>query len=233
MRINGFLGVSLIDYPEKISSVIYTSPCNFRCPFCHNPDLIPANKGTMDEADVLDDIYDRREFIDGITLTGGEPLLQEQLVPFLEKIKNMGLLVKIDTNGYMPEKLGEMIKNRLVDYVAMDIKSSFEKYSKATGIEIAVNRIFKSIEVIMDSRIGYEFRTTAVPGLVEAEDFHKIGENIEGAFLYVIQQFENKNTFDKKYLDITPYPNRQLEEFSEIMQKYVRKVKIANTAAVA
>lgn len=229
MRINGFIGVSLIEYPNKISSVIYTSPCNFRCPFCHNPGLVFINHTVIDEDDILNDLKERNSFIDAICITGGEPLLQDDLQDFLKKIKKLQLLIKIDTNGYMPEKIQILIDAGLVDYIAMDIKTSINKYNKATGINVDVQKIVKSIEILKKSHIDYEFRTTVIPGLVEEGDIRQIGETIKGAKLYSIQQFENSMTLDSSFKDIEPYPEDVLKEFADIMKKFVKKVKIKNT----
>jgi pyruvate formate lyase activating enzyme len=229
MRINGFIGVSLIEFPNKISSVIYTSPCNFKCPFCHNPGLVSINDTVIDENDVLDDLKERVSFIEGVSITGGEPLLQNDLPDFLRKIKNAGLLVKIDTNGYLTEKIRMIIDAGLVDYVAMDIKTSIKKYDAATGLKIDVSKIINSIKLIMNSGVDYEFRTTAVPGVVNGDDFEEIGELIKGAKLFSIQQFENSFTLDNKFKTVQPYTEKVLRGFADTMKKYVEKVKIKNT----
>ncbi|MCX8093326.1 MAG: anaerobic ribonucleoside-triphosphate reductase activating protein [Candidatus Goldbacteria bacterium] len=230
MRINGFIGVSLIEYPNKISSVIYTSPCNFRCPFCHNPGLVFINHTTLNENDILEDLQERVSFIDGVSITGGEPLLQEDLFNFLEHIKNLNLLVKIDTNGYYPGKIKQLIEDGLVDYIAMDIKTSLKKYNNATGIEIDTSKIIDSVNIIKQSKIDYEFRTTVVPEIVDENDFIDIGELVKGAKLFSIQQYDNSMTFDSGFKDIKPYKDDILKKFYNIMKKYVKKVKIKNTA---
>jgi len=228
MRINGFIGVSLIEYPNKISSVIYTSPCNFKCPFCHNPGLVTVNNEIIDENNILCDLKERASFIDGVSITGGEPLLQDNLFRFLREIKNFGLLIKIDTNGYMPEKIRMLIKEGLVDYIAMDIKTSLKKYAVASGINIDTMRITDSIATIMQSKIDYEFRTTAVPGIIDEIDFYEIGELVKGAKLFSIQQFENTLTLDESFRSVKPYSENTLQKFADIMKKYVKKVKIKN-----
>lgn len=228
MRINGFIGVSLIEYPNKIASVLFTSPCNFRCPFCHNPDLITINYTTIDEKTILKDLKERASFIDGVSITGGEPLLQDDLFEFLREIKKLGLLVKIDTNGYISGKIELLIKQGLIDNIAMDIKTSLKKYNIATGINIDTSKIKKSIEIIMKSEIDYEFRTTVVPGIVTQDDIEDIGELIKGAKLFSIQQFENSMTLDSNFKNIQPYNESVLHEFSKILKKYVKEVKIKN-----
>jgi pyruvate formate lyase activating enzyme len=233
MRINGFQGVSCIDYPGKICSIVYTSPCNFRCPFCHNPSLVSINYEVLSEEDILADIYDRREFIDAVSVTGGEPVLQPDLPAFFGKIHGMGLLTKLDTNGYEPEKLKALTEAGLLDYIAMDIKTSPEMYTKAAGLKTDPERIKKSLNYIMNSGIDYEFRTTAVPGLVTEEDFLKIAHLIEGAPLYSIQQFKNELTLEPSFGKIKPYSDKKIDEFAAIIRKYVKTVKVVNLAVMA
>lgn len=233
MRINGFTGVSLIDYPGHVTSIVYTSPCNFRCPFCHNASLVETNEDTILLGEVLEQIKDRAGFVDAVAITGGEPTLNPGLVDFCATVKEMNLKVKLDTNGYRPEIIKELIDEELVDYIAMDIKSSAEKYKMGAGREIDFGKIKKSINLIMVSGVEYEFRTTAVPGIVEKEDFEQIGKIINGAARYSIQQYDNKNTLSHVFSGIPPYPEQMLDEFAKIMKEYVKEVKILNTAVLA
>jgi pyruvate formate lyase activating enzyme len=228
MRINGFEGVSLLDYPGKICSIVYTSPCNFKCPFCHNPSLVTANFEVLSGDDILADIFDRREFIDAVTVTGGEPVLQPDLPEFFSKIHAMGLLTKLDTNGYEPEILKKLVEGGLLDYIAMDIKTSPDMYPKAAGMKMDPKRIKKALNYIMNCGIDYCFRTTAVPGLVTEEDFKAIAHTIEGAPYYVIQQFDNEMPLEPSYKKIKPYTEKQLEVFADIMRKHVKAVKVVN-----
>lgn len=232
MRINGFTGVSLLDYPGHVTSIVYTSPCNFKCPFCHNASLVEVNNDTLLLGEILEQIKDRAGFVDAVAITGGEPTLNPGLVDFCSLIKDMKLKVKLDTNGYRPEIIKELIDEELVDYIAMDIKSSPEKYKMASGREIDFGKIKKSIELIMISGVEHEFRTTAVPGIVEKEDFEQIGKLINGADRFSIQQYDNKNTLSHVFTGIPPYPEQKLEEFAEIMKEYVKEVKILNTAVL-
>ncbi|HDQ26846.1 MAG TPA: anaerobic ribonucleoside-triphosphate reductase activating protein [bacterium] len=233
MRINGFTGVSLIDYPGKICSIVYTSPCNFKCPFCHNVSLITVNPDTLSEEDILEDISDRRLFIDAVTVTGGEPFMQRDLSSFLAKIKSFGLLSKVDTNGYEPGKLAKLISEGLIDYAAMDIKAPLNFYDVASGVAADTSRIKDSIDIIMNSGIDYCFRTTVVPGIIDGKSLEKIGRLIKGAKFFVIQQYENTMTLDRSYEKIKPYGEEQLAGFSRIMEKYAEKVRTANTALVS
>lgn len=233
MRINGFEGVSLIDYPGKICSIVYTSPCNFKCPFCHNPSLVTANFDVLSEDDILADIFDRREFIDAVTVTGGEPTLQPDLAGFFGKIHAMGLLTKLDTNGYEPDILKQLVEAGFLDYIAMDIKTCPDMYTKAAGLKVDHVKIKKSLNYIMNCGIDYCFRTTAVPGLVTEDDFKAIAHIIEGAPFYVIQQYDNEMTLEPTYKKIKPYTEEQLEEFAAIMRKHVKSVKIVNVKVTA
>jgi len=228
MIINGFEGVSLIDYPGKICSIVYTSPCNFRCPFCHNPSLVTDNAKTLNEAGILEDIFSRSGFIDAVTVTGGEPALQPDLPEFFSKIKSAGLLAKLDTNGYLFEPVERLVREGLVDYIAMDIKTAPSKYARVTGRNDAWQKVEKTLKLVMKSGIDYCFRTTAVPGLVDAADFREIAGIIRGAKLYVIQQFENDITLDKSMKKTGPYTEREIEEFFAIVKKDVKSVKQAN-----
>ncbi len=232
MRINGFAGISLIDFPGRVSSIIYTSPCNFKCPFCHNASLIEKNDNVIQDFFILSEIKKRKNFIDAVVITGGEPTLQDDLEDFLFKIKDIGLKIKLDTNGYLPEKVRKLVNKNLVDYIAMDIKSSKEKYSKACGVNINLKKILETIKIIMTSGIDYNFRTTCVPELVKKEDIGKIGEMIKGAKLYILQQYDNENVYSEEYKKIFPYSEKEIEEFAEIAKKYVEEVRINNLSKV-
>ena len=228
MRINGFLGTSLIEYPGKLAAVIYTSPCNFRCGFCHNSYLILENEDVIDQKDILKQIDERKAFIDAVVITGGEPTMQPDLKRFMLKIKETGLKTKLDTNGYDPENLRDIIENKAVDYVAMDIKTSLPRYKEAARVEVDIEKIRESIELIMKSGIDYEFRTTVVPGLVAEKDIIEIGEAVKGAKLFALQQFSNRNCFDTRLAGVMPYTLTELNHFAAAMKKYAVKVEIRN-----
>ncbi len=192
MHITGFDKLSLLNYPEKMACTIFTPGCNFRCPFCHNASIVENRYKEYDENDILKFIKSRVGIIEGVCITGGEPLLQPDLKDFIIKIKDMGLAVKLDTNGYMPEKLQELIDLKLVDYVAMDIKNCFEKYTLTSGTTcFDKNRIMKSIEILLSSNVEYEFRTTLVSEFHEKSDIDKICSMIKGAKKYYLQNFED------------------------------------------
>jgi pyruvate formate lyase activating enzyme len=228
MLIKGFLGTSLIDYPGKISAIVFTGGCNFRCPFCHNSDLVLAldTLPTIIEGEFFKKIEKRRGFIDGIVITGGEPLINRDILNFIKKIKDMGFLVKLDTNGSFPELLNEILNTNTVDFIAMDIKSSPEKYSMAAGVKVDISKIEKSISLIMGKSPDYEFRTTMVPGITEEEDMIPMVKMIEGAKSYAIQQFRPMKVIDPRYLTIKPFSHETLLKFVEIVKPFVGQVEL-------
>ena len=228
MEIKGFQGISLIDYPGKISTVIFTGGCNFRCPFCHNKDLVlsPEKVDTLEPNQTIGTLKERKNFIDGVVITGGEPTLSWDIISFAQAIKNIGLLIKLDTNGCRADVLKELIGRELIDYAALDIKTSFDKYEEAAGVKVEIKRIEESIGLILASKINYEFRTTVVPGIVEEEDIKKIGERVRGAKRYALQQFVNKNTLDESYSQRKPYEPKVLKDWGRILEDYAEEVLI-------
>jgi pyruvate formate lyase activating enzyme len=225
MRICGIQGVSLIDFPGRIASVFFLAGCNFRCPFCQNQSLVEERlfPARISEDEALECLKRKNHLIDGVEITGGEPLANsEGLIEFLEKVKGMGLYVKIDTNGYEERKLEEMLKRGIVDYVAMDIKTSFKKYDLAAGRKVNIDRIANSIRIIMEKSIDYEFRTTCVPGIVTLDDIEEISYSIKGAKRYYLQQFRNdRPTLDPSCMRLEAYSKEQMERFLEVARTYV------------
>ncbi len=191
MLIKGLQKLTLLDYPGRTACTIFTGGCNFRCPFCHNASLvIDVNEGEKHEKDeVLAFLKKRVGLLDGVCVTGGEPLLQKDIKEFLAEIKGMGYDIKLDTNGYSPEKLIEIVEAGLVDYIAMDIKNCKEKYSETAGIDIDISKIEKSVELIMNCGIDYEFRTTVVKEYHTLSDIEKIASWLGGAKRYFLQNF--------------------------------------------
>ena len=230
MKICGIQGVSLIDFPGKIASILFLGGCNFHCPFCQNGSLVEGyyQLPAIVAGAVLDSLRKRKGFIDGVEIPGGEPLINgKELVAFLEKLRRTGLAVKLDTNGYDMGMLVEILQAGLVDYIAMDVKTSLEKYHVAVGRKIDTGRIVGSIRAIMESGLEYEFRTTCVPGLVEREDVESIARLIAGARHYYLQQFKtDEPTLDPSYMRIAPHPPETLAEFQRTAQKYVRAVAV-------
>ena len=189
MNIQGYQKLTLLDFPGKVACTLFTGGCNLRCPFCHNASLVltPHESQNMED-EVLDYLTRRKGLLDGVCITGGEPLLQPDLIEFMQKIKALGLAIKLDTNGSMPKKLQAILETGLVDYVAMDIKSSPEGYSRATGCETEIADFRESVKLLKECGIPHEFRTTAVKGIHTAGDFSKISEWI-GDEPYFIQGF--------------------------------------------
>ena len=232
MLIGGLEKLTLIDYPGKVAATLFTLGCNFRCPFCQNPELIDPQKikkqPQIKEEAFFDFLKSRRGLLDGICLTGGEPMIQPDLIDFIKKIKEQGFLVKLDTNGSQPEKLKKLFQENLLDFVAMDIKSSPEKYVQAVGKQINLKNISQSIELIKKSGIDYQFRTTAVPGLIDRKEIKKIGQWLDRTKSFALQQFNREKTLDKSWQKIEPYSERELREMVEILKPYFKRVELRN-----
>lgn len=227
MIIGGLHKLSLIDYPGKLSAVIFTRGCNFRCPYCHNPELIEGNNvNIIEKEEVISFLNERRGKLDGVVLTGGEPTLQSDITDFLEKVKELGFVIKIDTNGSNPEKLRELIDKKLVDYIAMDIKAPLDNYKKVTILEVDTKKILESIQVIMNSNLDYEFRTTVVKSLLSKDDVLEIGEIIKSAKLFVLQEFRRTKTLDPDFVKEASYTREELEEIKISLERLVKSVVI-------
>jgi len=226
MIIGGFQRFSLIDYPDKICAIVFTQGCNFRCPYCHNPELIDTKRSRSDgfkEEEILSFLERRRGKLEAVTITGGEPLLQDSLEDFLLKVKGLGYLVKLDTNGSFPQRLEKILESRALDYIAMDIKTSLDKYESVVRKKIETAQILKSIRLIMDSGLEYEFRTTVVKAFFERDNFYKIGQLIKNARLYVLQKFVPSKTLDDTFLGMKSCTDEELECFKEIMEGFVQR----------
>lgn len=227
MIIHGFNKLTLLDYPEKMACTIFTGGCNFRCPFCHNASLV-LNKVTqpvISEEEVLEVLKNRTKVLEGVCITGGEPTLQKDLPLFIEKIKDLGYLVKLDTNGYRPGMLKYLLDSKLIDYAAMDIKNSKGKYSLSAGIDnIDLSPIEESINYIMNSNITYEFRTTVIAEHHTKEDFLSIADWLKGAKAYYLQAF--KDSGDLLCGGLTGYSINELTEIKELIKDYFLKIEI-------
>lgn len=222
--IKGFLESSFIDYPSKLASVIFTAGCNFYCHYCHNPELVNPELPFFTEEEVLEKIKNKKDWIDGVAITGGEPTMHKNLPEFIKKIKERGLLVKLDTNGSNPEMIKQLIDEKLIDYIAMDIKAPLDKYEKITQIKVDTKKIKKSIELIRTSGIKYEFRTTVLPDLISEKDLIKIGQMLDGSELFVIQSFRNTVTLDEEYMNKESFLKPQISHFVRILKPYFKKV---------
>ena len=227
--ISGIKKTSLLDYPDKISAIVFTQGCNFRCGYCHNPGLLQVNsKQDIYSVDVFFEFLKNRVGkLDGVVITGGEATLQKDLIPFMQEVKKLGFLIKLDTNGYRPDVVQDVINQGLVDYFAMDIKAPWDKYSFVTNVDIDTDKIVKSIDLIMKSNIPYEFRTTVMKSQLTYDDFEKIGELIKGADRYYLQKFEAKTEiFDENLKSEVTYLDDEFKEIINILKKYVKDVSL-------
>ncbi len=224
MIIGGLQKFSLIDYPGKTSAIIFTIGCNFRCRYCHNPELVIPERYTAEISlsEVYDFLNNRRGKLDAVCITGGEPTQHADLSEMIENIKAMGFLVKLDSNGSRPEVLENFIKRKLVDYVAMDIKAPLKKYSKVIGWQIPVEKLKKSISLLMSSSVGYEFRTTIVKSILSKDDLRKIAQEIKGAENYFLQKFIPTKLIEPALKKESSYSDNELSELAEELKKYVK-----------
>jgi pyruvate formate lyase activating enzyme len=225
----GVQKTTLIDFPGKVAATLFLPKCNFRCPFCYNAQLV-LNKETgakITEKEALSFLRDRRKFLDGVCITGGEPMLHAGLPAFCKKAKRLGLLVKIDTNGSKPEMLQKLIAAKAVDYIAMDIKATKEKYGKAAGTGVDLQKIQRSIDLIKKSGIEYEFRITVVPALHSRDDLIAIGEWLQGAKQFFLQQFDSSvPLLDKKMQGSRAYSKEELLQFALELRPFFEHVAV-------
>ena len=228
INIGGILDISTVDYPGKVSSVVFFCGCNFRCPFCYNVSLVRGEAcEEVEVEEVVKKIKGFKEFIDSVTITGGEPTLQEEgLKELCIGLKNMKLLVKLDTNGYRPEVLKELVN--LVDFVSLDVKAPPDKYNFLSGIECELQKIKKSIEILKNSEIDYELRTTVVPGVNDSvDDIKKLCEFIGKVKCYVLQQFRPEGgTLDPKFSETEKMDRNRLWELAKVAKSFGLNVKI-------
>lgn len=227
MQFSGFQKLTLLDFPEKTACTLFTAGCNFRCPFCHNAGLVTHidNTNFFTEEYVLEYLKKRKGILDGICITGGEPLMHKELPDFIKKVKDLGYLVKLDTNGSYPERLEELINSGLIDYVAMDIKNSKEKYATTADCSTELlAKIEKSVELLKQKKIDFEFRTTVVKEYHEPDDIKKIAEWIRGADKYFLQNFIDSGDLIKN--NLSAHPRETLEFMRSLAQDIIPKVEI-------
>lgn len=217
MIIGGLQKTSLLDFPEKIAAIVFTMGCNFRCGYCHNPELI---NGEAKIEDVFEFLKTRQGKLDGVVITGGEPCLQKDLPEFIKQVKELGFAVKLDTNGSFPEMLEKVLPD--LDYVAMDIKAPLEKYSQIVNVDVDTSKILKSIEILKNGGVDYEFRTTVVKSQLSYEDFEKIGQLIQGAPRYYLQKFVASKILDKGLENEKTYSTEEFERIIDILKPYVK-----------
>jgi pyruvate formate lyase activating enzyme len=227
--IRGIIETSFLDWDGRVVMVLYTPRCNLKCPFCHNWELMdnPTRYPEKTWNDIKSLLEEHADFLDGVCVTGGEPLLEPDLEELLQNVKKMGKLVKLDTNGTMPDVLSALIEKGLVDYVAMDVKMPPDKrYSNATGVKTDLKDIKKSIKIIMTSGIDYEFRTTVVPTIHSKEDVVDIAKSINGAKKYVLQQFAPFHARDEKLQELKPYENEVIADIADECSHFVENMAV-------
>ncbi len=228
MQIKGWVKSTLLDYPGRVAACLFCGSCNLRCPNCHNRQLVltPHDLPDIPDTEVFAFLQRRRGLLDGVVISGGEPTLQPDLPDFCRHVHELGFLVKLDTNGYRPEMLKHLLDQGLLDYVAMDLKAPPSKYSHLSGIDIDIQRIQQSIDVLMNGTTDYEFRTTVVPGMLTDQDIEAIARWISGAQRYFLQQFVPHNTLDPSMGRLIPYLPAQLNAMAEAARTWVAQVTV-------
>ncbi len=227
--IGGLKKTSLIDYPDKISTIVFTTGCNFRCGYCHNAGLVSGkSKNEVCSTDSFFDFLKKRVGkLDAVVISGGEATLQPDLIEFVKRIKDFGYLVKLDTNGYKPEIIYRLLENSLVDYIAMDIKAPLDKYAFITNVDIDVVKIKESINLIMSSYIDYEFRTTVLKKQLDYIDFNKIAKLIKGAKKYFLQKFVvQSEILDESLNKEETYTDEEFKKIKEMLQQFINVVEV-------
>lgn len=229
--IKGFLPVSFIDWKGRLSSVIFFGGCNFRCPFCHNRDLVINFRDlpSIPLRSILNHLEEYKRWIDSIVLTGGEPTLHRNLLRILKDLKKRGFHLKLDTNGSNPDLLKIAIEENLIDYVAMDIKGPLDKYERFAGVEVEREKIEKSIEILVQSKIEHEFRMTIVPFLHKEEDIYEVALLLKDKGIFVLQNFRPVNTLNPSFSSIKPFSEEKLEELKEKIEKRIKETLFEET----
>lgn len=222
--IGGLQKTSFLDYPGKIACIVFTNMCNFRCGYCHNPELLTKIEPVLTVPAFFEFLNSRRGKLDGVVVTGGEPTVQNGLLDFIKEIKNGGFCVKLDTNGTNPEILSELLEENLLDYIAMDVKAPLEKYSQITNVKCDISKIKKSIDLIMNSGIEYEFRTTVVKSQLSFDDFKKIGLLIHGAKRYYLQKFVPSKILDECLMGESTYSDEEFETICRLLKNDIESV---------
>ncbi|HIR92342.1 MAG TPA: anaerobic ribonucleoside-triphosphate reductase activating protein [Candidatus Egerieimonas intestinavium] len=227
MKIHGFQSLTLLDYPGKVACTVFLGGCNFRCPFCQNTGLVlaPEREAVVPMEEVMGVLRKRRGMLDGVCITGGEPTLTSDLREFILRVRELGYLVKLDTNGYRPEVLENLLAEGLLDYVAMDIKSSPENYARVAGLPgLDLQRIRHSVELLMGAGVDYEFRTTVAQGLHTREDIEAIGRWLQGCRRYFLQNYRESEQVMMPVF--AGFSREQLENFRRLLLEYIPQVGI-------
>ncbi|HNZ64975.1 MAG TPA: anaerobic ribonucleoside-triphosphate reductase activating protein [Smithella sp.] len=228
MKIGGLQRISLIDYPGYICAIIFSQGCNFKCPYCHNPELVDRDmfRTAINENDVIEFLESRKGKLDAVTLCGGEPTMQSDVISFIKKIKKMGFAVKLDTNGSLPQVIKALLDEQLIDYVAMDVKAPLDKYKDIVKTPVNQDSIRESIQFILKAKIPHEFRTTLVQSQLDEDDILQIGKMINGASHYVLQNFIPTKTLDKKFTREKSFPDEKLQQIKNQLEQQIPTVTI-------
>ena len=228
MGVKGFQGTSLLDFPGRIASLVFFGGCNLRCPYCHNPALVlePERYPDIPLEELLAELAERRGFIDGVVVTGGEPTLAAELLPLLQGIRDLGLQIKLDTNGLAPRMLERLLAERLVDFIACDLKTAPDRYPELQWRGGQAGALQESLTLLRSAQLPVEFRTTCAPGLVETADIEAMGSAIEGAKEWVLQQFVATHAMDPACQSLTPHTVETLQVLAALARNYVPKVRL-------
>lgn len=223
LKLGGLQETSLLDYPGRICAIVWTVGCNFRCPFCYNLNMVYGDTEIVPVDHILSFLDDRVGKLDALSITGGEPLLHEDIGTFMKEVKDRGFLVKVDTNGTFPDRLEELLDSGLVDYVSMDVKAPFDKYDTLAGVHVDIEKIKRSIKLIMEKAPDYEFKTTMIPGLLKKEDVKRVGSLIRGAKRYYLQQFKTDVPVINQELlsTTTPFTPHEFNEMKDLASPLV------------
>ena len=226
MQIHGFNKTTLLDYPGLVAATIFTGACNFRCPYCHNADLVlnPSSQPIIPEEEIFSHLRKRKGITQGVCITGGEPTLQKDLKDFIKKLKELDLKVKLDSNGYKPEVLKDLVKDNLLDYIAMDVKAPLDEYDVIAGVKLDTSKLKESIDFLIAGDLPFEFRTTVIKDFHTRESFEKISELIKGAKNYYLQGYiDSPNVIQP---GLTSYTYEEMQEFLPIFEGKVEHVEI-------
>ncbi len=232
MNIGGYQKLTLIDFPGTLAATVFTVGCNFRCPFCHNPELvlgagqIASGTENKTEQEFFEFLKKRKGKLEGVCITGGEPTLQPDLIDFIKKVRALGFRIKLDTNGARPDILKKLLDLKLLDFVAMDIKNQLARYSETVGVKVDTERIKLSVELIRNSRLSYEFRTTVVPGIHTEKDFLEIAKWLSGSRAYYLQEYREDVILDKNLKKKTKGKKIDLEKIKKSIEKNFEEMGI-------
>lgn len=227
MTFGGIQKLSALDFPDHLAVTVFTVGCDFRCPYCQNPELVRGEYPVeVPEEEVLELLEERKGFVDGLCVTGGEPLLHRDIVPFLRRVKEVGMDIKVDTNGHHPDLLRELLDDGLVDYVAVDIKAPPSRYRDVVRAKVDVSKIEESISLLKETKVPHEFRTTVVPGLLEDGEYEEIARWLKGAPRYALQAFRPVRTLDPEFRKLDPTPPELLKDLCRRLSPYFLECEV-------